>query len=82
MIENKWEVWRAMAALALYLLFSATWKACRSSFPTLRFPQLAVVHNASVVFATTMPFYQLVCIAAHYPEYVCFTSRFGLDCLR
>ncbi len=42
------------------------------AFPTLHVPQLAVLQTASVVvLATTMPFYQLVCIAAHYPEYVC-----------
>ena len=28
--------------------------------------------TVKLVASATMPFYQLVCIAAHYPEYVCF----------
>ena len=56
------------------------------AFPTLHIPHnslsLAVGHTASVALATTMPFYQLVCIAAHYPEYVCLgpLHNFGTTC--
>ena len=62
--------------------FSATWSR-RSSLSHAAYPsQLAVGHTASVALATTMPFYQLVCIAAHYPEYVCLgpLHNFGTTC--
>ena len=41
------------------------------------FPR-AVVDDAFAVPAT-MPFYQLVCIAAHYPKYVCLRPAVTLD---
>ena len=42
------------------------------AFPTLYFPAVLSPAGARrcIVSAATMPFYQLVCIAAHYPEYV------------
>lgn len=69
----------AASAAGIDVRFLPTWKhAVGPAFPrAISCMELAVAAGADVLPAATMPFYQLVCIAAHYPEYVCapFSAR-------